>query len=352
MKKLAMLIILFTLLVGAALVSIGYTYYTSPVGGNKSVEIEVKKGDTFSSIGVKLKKENMIRSLDFYKLYLKTRKNLSLKTGTYEINSDMNLGEIIDIFTKNPNGKPITITFKEGRNMRSVIEVITSHTNITETEIMSLLQNKEYLNRLIDKYWFITNEILDPNIYYALEGYLYPDTYEFDKNVTIEQIFNKMLDNFALKLKDYEQIIQNGSYTFHQFLTIASMVELEAKTEEDRKGVASVFYNRLARKMSLGSDVTTYYGAKVDMGERDLYKSELNAENAYNTRNINMLGKLPVGPICNPNITSVASALAPAQTSNYYFVADKNGKVYFTKTNKEHEQMIQKLKSEGLWYTY
>lgn len=352
MKKLAMLITLFTLLILALGISGVYIYFTSPMGNNKTTEIEVKKGDTFSTIGTKLKEKSMIRSLAFYKIYLKTKKNISLQTGTYEINDKMSLGEIVDTFTKEPNGKPITVTFKEGKNMRSVIEVITSHTTIKETEILTLLQNKEYLNNLINKYWFISNEILDSNIYYSLEGYLYPDTYQFDKNTTIEQIFSKMLDNLEWKLKEYKEIIQKGSYTFHQILTIASMAELEAKTIEDRCGVAGVFYNRLANKMSLGSDVTTYYGAKVDMGERDLYKSELNAANAYNTRNMNMVGKLPIGPICNPDITSIKASLNPTKTNNLYFVADKNGKVYFTKTNKEHEQMIQKLKSEGLWYTY
>lgn len=347
-----MLITLFTILIAALCISGIYIYFTSPVGGNIKTEIEVKNGDTFVSIGKQLKEKGMIRSLSFYKIYLKIRKDLPLKTGIYEINSNMSLEKIINTFTEEPNGKPIVITFKEGKNMRSVIEVITSHTQIKETEILSLLQNKEYLNTLIQKYWFLTEEILDTNLYYSLEGYLYPDTYQFDKNTTIEQIFTKMLDNFAVKLKEYEQIIQNGSYSFHQVLTIASMVELEARNQEDRSGVASVFYNRLAKKMSLGSDVTTYYGARVDMGERDLYKSELNAANPYNTRNINMAGKLPVGPICNPNITSIKATLSPMQSNYYYFVADKNGKVHFTRTNKEHEQIIQKLKNEGLWYTY
>ena len=135
MKKLAMLITLFTLLILALGISGVYIYFTSPMGNNKTTEIEVKKGDTFSTIGTKLKEKGMIRSLAFYKIYLKTKKNISLQTGTYEINDKMSLGEIVDTFTKEPNGKPITVTFKEGKNMRSVIEVITSHTTIKETRL-------------------------------------------------------------------------------------------------------------------------------------------------------------------------------------------------------------------------
>ena len=142
-----MLITLFTLFIIALGIGGIYFYYTKPVGNNKTVEIEVETGDTFSTVGSKLKEKGMIRSLAFYKMYLKTKKNLALKTGTYEINGNMNLDKIIETMTGKPNGKPITITFKEGKNMKSVIETITSRTMITEAEINAYLQNKEYLNK-------------------------------------------------------------------------------------------------------------------------------------------------------------------------------------------------------------
>ena len=104
--------------------------------------------------------------------------------------------------------------------------------------------------------------------------------------------------------------------------------------------------------MSLGSDVTTYYAFKVDMGDRDLTAKELNTENPYNTRGPNMAGKIPVGPICNPSKSAIEATLNYKETDAYYFVADKNGKVYFTKTNEEHNQIIKQLKDEGLWYVY
>lgn len=104
--------------------------------------------------------------------------------------------------------------------------------------------------------------------------------------------------------------------------------------------------------MNLGSDVTTYYAFKTDMGERDLKTSELNTKNPYNTRGPNMQGKLPVGPICNPSREAIEATLNYKKTDNLYFVADKNKKVYFTKSNAEHLNLIKKLKSEGLWYEY
>ena len=141
-------------------------------------------------------------------------------------------------------------------------------------------------------------------------------------------------------------------YSAHEVLTMASIVELEGTNSEDRAKIARVIYNRIAKNMSLGSDVTTYYAIKVDMGERDLSSKEINTYNAYNTRGPNMGGKLPVGPIANPSEEAINAVLNPADGDYLYFVADKNGEMYFTNTYEEHEQMINNLKRKGLWYEY
>ena len=120
----------------------------------------------------------------------------------------------------------------------------------------------------------------------------------------------------------------------------------------DRKNVASVFYNRLDLGMSLGSDVTTYYAVKTDMGDRDLYQAEIDRYNAYNTRGPNMEGKLPIGPISSIGRASIEAAIEPSDTDYLFFVADKNGKLYFTKTNSEHIQVVNNLQSTGMWYEY
>ena len=130
------------------------------------------------------------------------------------------------------------------------------------------------------------------------------------------------------------------------------MAELEGKSTEDRAEIIGVFYNRITQGMSLGSDVTTYYAFKVDMGDRDLTAKELNTENPYNTRGPNMVGKIPVGPICNPSKSAIEATLEYKETDALYFVADKTGKVYFTKSNSEHNKKIQELKDKDLWFIY
>ena len=129
------------------------------------------------------------------------------------------------------------------------------------------------------------------------------------------------------------------------------MVELEGNTLEDKEGIVGVFRNRLKSQMNLGSDVTTYYGLKINMGDRDLYSSEVNACNSYNTR-CSSFKKLPVSPICNPSIESLEAVIEAQDNDYFYFVADKNKKIYFSKTLKEHEAMIKELKEKKLWLEY
>ena len=156
-----------------------------------------------------------------------------------------------------------------------------------------------------------------------------------------KEIIEKMIATMDSKVSVYKDEISKSNYTIHQLITLASIVELEGSRSNDRKGVAGVFYNRLNAGMSLGSDVTTYYAAKVEMNERDLYKAEIDSVNAYNTRSASMAGKLPVGPICNPGIESIEAALKPKKSDYYYFVADKNGKVYFDKEELDSEEQYE-----------
>ena len=146
--------------------------------------------------------------------------------------------------------------------------------------------------------------------------------------------------------------IENSKYSIHEILSIASIIEMESSHVEDRKDVASVIYNRLKNGMAIQSDVTTYYAIKVDMGERDLYQKELDTYNPYNTRGPNMEGKLPVGPISSVSKTSIEAAIEPNNTDYLFFVADKTGNVYFSKTASEHNEIIRELRTKGLWFEY
>ena len=320
----------------------------------KVIRVEIKEGMGISQIADLLENEGIIRSANIMKIYSKLNNVNGLQAGRYDLTPEEDTKTIIShIVNGEVADDTVKITFIEGKNMRYIAKMISEKTTNTEEEVFKLLENESYIDSLIEKYWFITDEVKQKEIYYPLEGYLLPDTYVFEsEDVSVKEIFNVIL-NFTEKfLNGYKEDIENNNLTVHQILTMASLAELEGKSLEDRKEIVGVFFNRIYSGMSLGSDVSTYYAFKVDMGDRDLTVKELNTENPYNTRGPGMNGKIPIGPICNPSKIAIEAALDYTETDAYYFVADKNGKVYFTKNNDEHIKMINKLKKEGLWYTY
>ena len=313
-------------------------------------EIKISKENSDDIILVMLPKD--LIKIEFFSKIIVKLKNKELYAGTYKLSKDLSTNEILEIIEvgKNIENESIKITFVEGKRLTTYIKQISENFPYTEEEILNTLSNKEYLNTLINKYWFITEDILNEKIYYPLEGYLYPDTYEFKKNSKLEEIIEKMLDNMDSKLTNYKDEIKLSSYSIHQILTLASIVELEGVNKEDRSMVAGVFYNRLKSGMSLGSDVTTYYAVKKDFS-RDLSQNDLDSCNGYNTRGTCVTG-LPVGPIASPSLSSLSATIEPTENEYYYFVADKEKNTYFSKTSSEHVQTVAKLKSEGKWFTY
>ena len=351
--KKTFIVILLLILILITSFTIIFFHSLSPVDSKDENEITftVENGWGKNKIIKELKNKDLIRSEFFSKIIVKL-KNKELYAGTYKLSKDLSTNEILDIIEigKNIESESIKITFVEGKRLTTYVKQISENFPYTEEEILTTLSNKEYLNTLINKYWFITEDILNEKIYYPLEGYLYPDTYEFKKNSKLEEIIEKMLDNMDSKLTDYKDEIKLSSYSIHQILTLASIVELEGVNKEDRSMVAGVFYNRLKSGMSLGSDVTTYYAVKKDFSS-DLSQNDLNSCNGYNTRGTCVTG-LPVGPIASPSLSSLSATIEPTENEYYYFVADKEKNTYFSKTSSEHIETVAKLKSEGKWYTY
>lgn len=317
----------------------------------ENIQVEIPEGIGTIGIAELLEEKHVIKNADVMKIYAKINQVQNLQAGKYEFNNAENLVAIVS-HIKNGEvlNEEVKITFVEGKNMRKIAKTIAENTVNTEEDVFNLLEDEEYINSLIEKYWFLTEDIKNEAIYYPLEGYLLPDTYSFEnKEVSVKTIFNIVLNYMDKFLSQYKDKVGDD---IHEILTLASIAELEGVSNEDRKEIVGVLKHRLQEKMALGSDVTTYYAFKVDMGERDLMAKEIKAENPYNTRGPNMEGKLPVGPICNPSKEAILATLDYKTTDNLYFVADKNKKVYFTKTYTDHINLIGKLKEEGLWYEY
>lgn len=348
------LIILMSLSAIIIIFGIYFNINLSPVNksSTKTIAVVIPTNTTTKEIGKILEKEGLIRNANFFYLYLRIYKINNLKATTYDLSPNMSLKEIVDILSEGNSYNPnvVSITFQEGINMRKVASIIAKKTNNSEDDVFNKLKDQDYLDKIIANYWFLTDEIKNKNIYYSLEGYLYPETYFLNnKYASVEDIFKSMLDQMDKVLSPYKEDIEKSNMSVHEILTLASIIELEGVTSDDRKGISSVFHNRLDNNMSLGSDVTTYYAFKIDMNERDLRTDEINTYNPYNTRGPRMEGILPIGPVSIPSIDSIDAALHPNKTDNFYFVADKNRKVYFSKTYAEHNKTIQDLKEKGVW---
>lgn len=354
MKKIIkpIIAILFILILAIVL----YCILQMPV--SKSIEekeIVIPMGCSATNIANILKENNLIKSKLIFRLYVKLNNISNFQAGTYYLKESMNLKEITEMLQTGIMFDPnqITITYLEGKPMWWLVKTISEKTDNTEEDIYAVLADEEYIDELIEKYWYLTDEIKNENIYYPLEGYLFPDTYAISgKDCDVKEIFKKMLDKMESVLNEYKEEIEESEYSVHELLSLASVVETESMNYEHRKNIASVFYNRLENGMALGSDVTTYYAIKVDMGDRKLYQKEIDKYNPYNTRGPNMEGKLPVGPISSVGKSSIEAVVNPNDTNYLFFVSDKDRVTYFTETFAEHNKLINELIDKGLWYEF
>lgn len=345
-------LLIFLIMTGSLLILLAavYLFLASPIDKNshEKIEIVVPSGTGVSGIAKILKDNDLIRSEILFTFVVKTKGDLYLQASTYQFSQDMNMEDIIDELssgsTYNPNA--VKITFKEGERITDYADDIAANTNNTKSEVLTTLNDREFIDKLKEKYWFLTDDILQEGIYYPLEGYLAPDTYEFEnRDVSVSTIVEKMLDEMEKELDPYRSQIEGN---VHYYITMASMVELEGTNTENRKMIAGIFENRIAANMNLGSDVTTYYALQYPMTS-DLTTEQFATINPYNTRASNMGGRMPIGPICNPTLSSLEASIEPTPSDYLYFVADKNGNIYYSTTLADHEQKVQEIKDAGDW---
>lgn len=302
---------------------------------SENVNFVIEKGSSKKQIIASLKEANLIKNETVALIYTKLNANLSFKAGTFLLNRNMDVKTILNALTESKSGgNTVKLTFKEGVRLTSFVNQIAEKLELNEEDLLKEINSKEFLEPLIKEYWFLTDKILTDGIYYPLEGYLYPNTYEVYKTANLKDIVKKMLDETNKELDPLKIQISESNYDIHDIITMASIIEKEAVKEEDRYKVSQVIYKRLETGMSLGMDVTSYYGAKKEMTDV-ITQAELDDPNPYNTRLTSFKG-LPIGPICNPSKSSVKSALNPSDTNYTYFYADiKTGNVYFTNDYNE-----------------
>ena len=334
MNKKKLIIIVSVILSIIAIIAILFFSSLNPVSKKSEVvNFTVANGDSKKTIVDNLKNADLIKNEYSALIYIFISGKTNIQAGNYELNRNMSVNDIIEVLSegkiKDAKKEEVSITFKEGKTLKEYLKLVAENTNLEYDTICEEINNKDFLKKLIDEYWFLDDEILNSDIYYSLEGYLYPNTYNFYVDTTLETVVKKMLDETSKKMEPLKNQINNSSYSVHEILTMASIIEKEAINYEDRTKVSQVIYKRLSVNMNLGMDVTTYYGVQKDMKEI-LTDVDLNDKNPYNTRRSDLIG-LPIGPICNPSFDSIKAALNPSNTNYLYFFADiVTGNVYFT----------------------
>ena len=323
-----------------------FRYNTSPVSKEEDrVVFNVPSNATYSTLGQKLEDEELIRSEFYYKALVRVLSPERLEACNYTLDRNMGTLKIIEVLERgcDSSSTAVRITIPEGRNLNQIAEIASNVTTNTKEEILNVWNSDEFVNESIEKYDFLTNDIKASNVIYPLEGYLFPSTYELaNENVSPKNIANRMLDQMGVIYNRYKEDIDASGMTFHEVLTLASIVEYEAILDEDRPVVSSVFHNRLDSGWRLESCATLGYA----LGEwKSQYStSDTQVDHPYNTyQNSN----LPPGPGGMPSEASINAALNPESTDYMFFLANvcdpNDNKTYFSRTNSEHNEKARQF---------
>lgn len=297
----------------------------------------VEDGTSPTEVITDLKNQGYIKSS---KYALKLIGDNQVYANTYGISKSMTTTQIVDIITNPVSNAEGTVGCKlvipEGSSVVYIANQISSCSNYSSDQVLTYLNDEVNLEKYIQEYWFLTDEILNPDIKYPLEGYIAPGTYIVTENLDIEDIVKMLLDGSEKYFSEFKDSKFLDKYTFHQILTLSSIIERETINDSDKPKVSEVFYNRIAQDMPLQSDITVLY-AMQEQKEKVTYE-DLEYDSPYNTY---LYTGLPPGPIANSSTKSIEAAINPEKSDNLYFFADQNGNIYYSKTYDEHLKITQ-----------
>lgn len=326
-RRLTFVLVLLLVLIVGATVLVRQVYYEKlkPVSSSQKTQlVTVEQGASLDVIASNLEKDGLIRSAWAFKLYVSSKQvRGDLQAGTYAFAPSQTVAQIVSQLT---HGKIATneITILPGQRIDQ-IKTSLINDGFNEKDVEIALDPAQYAGN---------SALVDKPSGASLEGYLFPDTFQKDANTTPKEIVTQSLAAMQKQLTpDLRSTFAKQGLSTYQAIILASMVEQEANNASDRQQVAQVFLSRLNQNMTLGSDVTAFYGATL-AGQPKSTKYD----SAYNT----LLYKgLPPTPISNVSIQSLQAVAHPANTDWLYFVAGDDGTVHFSKTLEEHESLIQ-----------
>jgi UPF0755 protein len=292
----------------------------------------VKRGLRTASILRHLQREGILRDEYVPLVYMKLVRNRdSLKAGVYEFEGPLAATAVIEKLVR---GDVVlnTVTIREGLDRFAIAKLFSAEKLGTEKEWNRLTSDPELIRDIAPQAK-------------SLEGYLFPDTYKFDPGTPASTIVKAMVANFRRAFGGELAYITTG-LDLHQTVTLASIVETEARLPQERPMVASVYLNRLHKQMRLGADPTVIYAIKLEgRWDGNIRKTDLQMDSPYNTYKV---AGLPPGPIANPGLAALRAAAAPARTTFLYFVAKQDGSHAFSNSLAEHNRNVETWQRQ--WY--
>ncbi len=305
------------------------------------ITVDIPKDPTLEQVVTILEERGVIDNPEFFTLYVKlTSSDDYFRKGTFQVSTGMDYEALINTLQNNSSRLDVVdVTFREGMTVQEVAALLEEKGVCDGEEVLKLCNSTTY-----DETYEMLPLIPDnEGRVYRLEGYLFPDTYQFYVDENPENAVQRLIRNCNLKLtNNIRAKAEERGFTIDELLTLASIVQLEAANKEDMYKVSSVLQNRLRDGQeydiyTLDCDSTVYYPYRskeeIPEAERETFVS---AYNTYANRG------LPPGPICSPGMDAIDAVLNPEETNYYYFCHDENGKAYYARTSWEHEQNLKK----------
>lgn len=300
----------------------------------KEVIYEISGGQTFSQIASDLKAQGVIKNTLLFKIYARMLgQTQKVKVGQYALNTNLNPYQVLKVICSGKSiGKLFTIS--EGLNMYEIAELYERQGLGSKAEFLKWAKNGPLISSLLQE-----------NVISA-EGYLYPNTYSITKYMTAKDVVTAMVKQFLNVYKQVEPNIEITGWSRHQIVTLASIIEKETGSPEERKIISSVFHNRMAKKMKLQTDPTVMYGVFDATGvyDKNITKKDLITPTRYNT--YTHFG-LPFGPISNPGEDALLAAVSPDSSNYLYFVSQNNGTHIFSETYEAHLAGVKKYQLDA-----
>ena len=324
--------------------------------------INIPAGASSKQIGDILQREGIIKNGMVFQYYTKFKNFSGFKSGYYNLAPSMSLSDIASLLEQGGTEHPVEptlgkILIPEGYTLEQIAQAVTVNsadknekTPFTKDEFMKTVQDQAFIEKMKQEFPKLLGSLpsKDSGVKYQLEGYLFPATYEYTKKTTVESLIETMLSTTNTQLEPLYEQIEASQLTVNETLSLAAIVEKEANSDDDRRNVAQVFFNRLNLGMTMDSNTGIFY-AEGKLGK----DTSLDQQAAINTKldspfNTYLYQGFGPGPIVSPSLSSIKAVLNPTANDYLYFVADVEGKIYFAQTLEEQNINVQKYVNDAI----